>query len=80
MLGTQAYRDKAEIEKWKDVCPIARFTKKMADAKEITIDEAEALRTQAQAEVDAAVDFAKESPFPKPEAALEDVYANSASA
>ncbi len=79
LLGTQSYRDKAEIEKWKDVCPIARFTKKMTDAKEITVDEVEALRAEAQAEVDAAVEFAKKSPFPKPEAALEDVYATSAS-
>ena len=75
MLGTQAYRDKAEIEKWKDVCPVARFTKKLTDGKVLTIDEAEALRAEAQAEVDAAVEFAKKSPFPKPEAALEDVYA-----
>jgi TPP-dependent pyruvate/acetoin dehydrogenase alpha subunit len=80
MLGTQAYRDKAEIEKWKDVCPIARFTKKLTDAALLTIAEAEDLRAQAQADVDAAVEFAKKSPFPKPEAALEDVYANSTSA
>jgi acetoin:2,6-dichlorophenolindophenol oxidoreductase subunit alpha len=74
MLGTQAYRDKAEIEKWKDVCPIARFTKKLTDAGILTIDEAEGLRAEAQAEVDAAVEFAKKSPLPKPEAALDDVY------
>ena len=75
MLGTQAYRDKAEIDKWKDVCPIARFTKKITDAGVLTVDDAEKLRAEAQSEVDAAVEFAKKSPLPKPEAALEDVYA-----
>jgi TPP-dependent pyruvate/acetoin dehydrogenase alpha subunit len=80
MLGTQAYRDKAEIDKWKDVCPIARFTKKLTDDGVLTIDEAEVLRAEAQAEVDAAVEFAKKSPLPKPEAALEDVYSATASA
>ena len=76
MLGAKGYRDKAEIERWKSLCPIVQYKKKLLDSKMMTQDEIDALEKSAQAEVDEAVEFARKSPFPAAEAALEDVYAS----
>lgn len=75
LLGAKAYRAKEEIEKWKSLCPILQYTKKLIDAKVLTQSDIDALEKVAQAEVDEAVEFAKKSQFPRPEDALTDVYA-----
>jgi pyruvate dehydrogenase E1 component alpha subunit len=75
MLGARGYREKEEIEKWKSLCPIARYKKQLQDAKVLTQSGIEALEKSAQAEIDEAVEFAKKSPFPAGQNALNDVYA-----
>jgi TPP-dependent pyruvate/acetoin dehydrogenase alpha subunit len=72
--GLPDLRPKAEIEAWKKKCPVA-FTKKyllengIADEQEL-----EAMNDDIMAQVQAAVDFAVESPLPNPEDALEDIF------
>jgi acetoin:2,6-dichlorophenolindophenol oxidoreductase subunit alpha len=66
----QKYRDAAAEEEWRERDPIARFIESFGD------DEgAAAIQREAAAEIDAAVGFARDSPFPAPEIAPTLVYA-----
>ena len=75
MLGTKGYRDKQEIERWKSLCPIARYKQKLVETGAATQTEVDELEKSAQAAVDQAVAFAQKSPLPKPEDALQGVFA-----
>jgi pyruvate dehydrogenase E1 component alpha subunit len=76
LLGTKGYRDKEEIERWKSLCPIARYSKKLVETGVATLTEINEIEKSAQAAVDQAVAFAQKSPLPKPEDALQDVFAS----
>jgi TPP-dependent pyruvate/acetoin dehydrogenase alpha subunit len=73
------YRDKEELVEWESRDPIPRYEffleKKGHDLKRIREEVDERVR----AVVQTAVDFAEQSPMPKPEEALEDLYAPSGS-
>jgi pyruvate dehydrogenase E1 component alpha subunit len=75
-----AYRPKGEVEEWLQKDPVVRFKNKLVENGTLTEQEAEKLSIEAKEAVAAAVKFAVESPFPKPEEALEDVYAQQESA
>jgi acetoin:2,6-dichlorophenolindophenol oxidoreductase subunit alpha len=67
----QKYRDAAAEEEWLERDPIARFTESCID------DEVAAeIEREAAAEIEAAVAFARESPFPEPEITAGLVYAS----
>jgi len=70
-----AYRPKGEVEEWLRKDPIPRFKAKLIQMNALTDEEDERFRREAAGAVDEAVKFAMESPFPQPEEALEDVYA-----
>ena len=70
-----AYRQKAELEEWRAKDAIPRFRGWLGDRGWLTDAENARLEAEVQAEVDAATEFARQSPWPAPEAALEDVYA-----
>jgi pyruvate dehydrogenase E1 component alpha subunit len=72
---TMTYRDKKEVDECKKRDPIPRFRKKLAEMGVLTEKEAEKIDQEIAQEIEAAVKFAAESPFPDPEEALEDVYA-----
>ena len=63
----------------KDECmkrdPIPRFRKKLIEMKVLTDKEADNIHQEVVAEMDEAVEFALESPFPDPKEVLTDVYA-----
>ncbi len=69
------YRPKDEIEKWMARDPIRIFQEQLINTKELTVKQAEEIDREILAEIDKAVQFAKESPFPEPEEALNNVYA-----
>lgn len=72
----QPYRDQAMVDEWhRTVDPLALFAARLTAWGLADDDELAALRAQVQKEVDDAVRFAKESPYPEPEAAYTDVYA-----
>jgi pyruvate dehydrogenase E1 component alpha subunit len=75
-----AYRPKGEVEEWLQKDPVARFKNKLVENGTLTEQEAEKLSVEAKEAVEDAVKFAMESPFPQPEEALEDVYAQQESA
>lgn len=55
--------------------PDPRFEEKLIANKTFTAKEAEEIKERIAKDVDAAVDFAKESPMPSASAMMEDVYA-----
>ena len=69
------YRSEKELEEWKAKDPIPRFAKKLVESGTATQAELDAITASVAAEIEAAVKFAEDSPFPKPEDLLEDVYA-----
>lgn len=70
-----AYRTKEELEAWRGRDPIPRFRAWLAARGWLDEAGAAALGAEALAEVDAATEFARQSPWPAPEATLEDVRA-----
>jgi TPP-dependent pyruvate/acetoin dehydrogenase alpha subunit len=58
MFDAQLYRDKAEVEAWRQRGPIIRLTTRLKAAGLMTEDDFQRLQRAADAEVQAAVDFA----------------------
>jgi pyruvate dehydrogenase E1 component alpha subunit len=59
MFDAELYRDKAEVERWKQHGPIHTFTERLKAAGMMTEDDFLAIDREAMAEVDAAVRFAE---------------------
>ena len=74
-MDAERYRTKEEVEKWKAKCPIKGFKKYLLENNIATPSEIESIESKVRQEISEADRFAKESPFPEPEEALEDVYA-----
>ena len=70
----QKYRTPAEIESWREKDPIERFARALRRKKYLTDKRARQILAEVQAEVDAALAFAHNSPYPEPEEALTDLY------
>ena len=70
----QAYRG-AELETLDERDPIPRYAARLKDLGALDDDAVAGIAASCQERVDAAIDFAKSSPEPAPEEALEDVFA-----
>jgi pyruvate dehydrogenase E1 component alpha subunit len=71
---TYRYRTKEEIEEWKKKCPIDRFKKLLTEKDKIKDSVFEQVEKEVQKEVEEAIQFAQDSPWPKPEDALADLF------
>jgi pyruvate dehydrogenase E1 component alpha subunit len=71
---TFLYRPKEEIEEWMKKCPIDRFKKLLLEKKVSKETNLKKIDEQIQAEIEEAIEYAKNSPDPNPEDALRDVY------
>lgn len=69
------YRTKDEVEAWREKDAIPRFRAWLEARGYLRPVDDEALVAGVRDEVDAATEFARQSPWPAPEAALDDVYA-----
>lgn len=69
-----SYRTKEEIEQWRKQDSIERFRNRLLQEKVFTKSEIEEVEAAIMRELDEAVKFATESPEPKLEEALKDVY------
>lgn len=58
------YRSRAELETWMERCPVKRSTERLVDAGIATLGEVEAWRAAMQADVDAAIERARNAPWP----------------
>jgi pyruvate dehydrogenase E1 component alpha subunit len=76
MGDPERYREKDEIEKWKEEDPIGIYRKYLLDEKLSTVKELDAIDDQVDVETQEAVEFAESSPEPAPEALFEDIYAD----
>ncbi len=75
-----AYRPKEEVEEWKAKCPIKRFKKYLSEKKILTDEEIAGIEKKVRGQVDEAVQFGRQSPYPEPEEALGDVLVSAGSA
>lgn len=71
----QTYRTKDEVATWMKKCPISLFEERLYATKIMTKDSAEEVRAKIRKQVEEAVKFAKDSPYPEPESAATDVFA-----
>ncbi|MGH3053981.1 MAG: thiamine pyrophosphate-dependent dehydrogenase E1 component subunit alpha, partial [Gaiellaceae bacterium] len=70
----RVYREREEESAWRARDPLARFRSAMSENGCASAAELDAIAREAVCAVDAAVDFARSSPFPNPEAAAEGVF------
>jgi len=77
MADPEFYREKSEVEQWRDRDPINRFKDALLDA-DFSQDEIDATQERVEAEINDAVRFAEDSPIPSVESLTEHVYAPSA--
>ena len=68
------YRSKEEMNQWLERCPIKRFRERLIKEKRITEKTEKTMEADVKASIEAAVQFAKESPLPLPEEALQDLF------
>jgi len=73
-MDAERYRTKEEVASWKKKCPIIKYKKYLIEEDILKLMEIENIEKEVRAEIADAVKFAKDSPFPDPEDALEDVY------
>jgi pyruvate dehydrogenase E1 component alpha subunit len=69
------YRTEAEYQTWRKLCPIERDQLDLSSSGTLDDRRRAAMEAAIRAEIDAAVRFAKESPFPDPSQMEEHVYA-----
>lgn len=69
------YRDEAEYLSWRRKCPLDSYEKFLLKGKHITESKVIELKKEIQLEVDEAISYAKESPFPKVGEKDQHVYA-----
>ncbi|WP_419841401.1 thiamine pyrophosphate-dependent dehydrogenase E1 component subunit alpha [Candidatus Poriferisodalis sp.] len=78
-LGMQ-YRSDEELEQWKQRDPIELFEARLAAMGVLEAGGAKAVHADVEAEIQAAIAFAEESPAPEPDRLLTDVYTAAAGA
>jgi pyruvate dehydrogenase E1 component alpha subunit len=72
----ELYRDKEEVPALRQADPIQRLRRILLEELAVSEEEIRQLEETAIKEVDAAYQFARESEYPRPEAALEDVFSS----
>ncbi len=72
---TYTYRSAEEIEAWKKKCPIERFRRRLLEEETFLPEDFDRIDLEIKQEIEAAIRFAKDSPFPDPEDALKGLYA-----
>ncbi|MBE0478712.1 pyruvate dehydrogenase (acetyl-transferring) E1 component subunit alpha, partial [Candidatus Aerophobetes bacterium] len=68
------YRSEEEIKKWQKKCPIKIFKDYLTGEKIYTKSFLEGIDEQIDTEIQEAVRFAEESPYPEAEDALKDLF------
>ena len=70
------YRDKSEIDKWRERDPIDILTKKLIDRGILTNEDCKKIENNSRLEIEEAVNFARKSEFPGPDDLFEGMWAN----
>jgi len=67
------YRPAEEVAWWKERDPLATFERKLSELSICSQEEIQRVHEQVRAELEAAIEFARQSPAPAPEDALTDL-------
>lgn len=70
------YRSEDEFQYWKECCPIKRLQERLLNDGVLCNQDIQAMVRDLEAEIEAAITFAKDSPFPEEQLAMEHVYAS----
>lgn len=70
------YRDDEEVEQWKQRDPIGIHKERLLSQDIAAQGEIDLMEEEIMTEIDDAVEFARQSPYPEPSALFEDMYAN----
>ncbi len=73
VLGVK-YRTDEELERWKQRDPIDLLEARLPELGVLTTEEIEAVHAEVEAQIEAAIQFADESPLPDGDTLLDDVY------
>jgi pyruvate dehydrogenase E1 component alpha subunit len=68
------YRSKEEMEQWQNRCPIKKLRERLIKEKMMTEEMEKTIEANVKASIEKAVQFAKESPFPLPDEAVQDLF------
>ncbi|MFC6834931.1 thiamine pyrophosphate-dependent dehydrogenase E1 component subunit alpha [Halomarina ordinaria] len=71
----QPYRDDDDVARWRERDPIETFKDRLVDRGELTEEEYEALREEAESTIEEAVDYARNAEDPAPAEAYDDMFA-----
>jgi pyruvate dehydrogenase E1 component alpha subunit len=74
MADPEEYRTKEQVEEWRKRDPINVFRGRLAEEGVLSEEDAEKLDAKAMERVDAAVEFADQSPFPDLDSLYDDIY------
>jgi len=69
-----SYRSREELQKCQEKCPIEKFKQVLTKEGILTEELAEKINRRIDRELEEAIKFAEESPYPSPEDALEDLF------
>jgi pyruvate dehydrogenase E1 component alpha subunit len=69
------YREREEVERWRQVDAIERVKRAVVERGLMSLADIAELERRVQADIDEAVDFAKNSPEPTPDQLMTDIYA-----
>jgi pyruvate dehydrogenase E1 component alpha subunit len=72
---TYGYRTQAEIEEWMGRCPINRFREYLLETLTVPAQKVEQIDAEVKQEIEEAVEYAKEAPYPDPSEVYQHVYA-----
>jgi len=70
------YRSEEEFQEWKRLCPVQTLRERLLKDKILCNQDIEAMVRELEAEIEGAIAFAKESPFPERQLIIEHVYAS----
>lgn len=74
MADPEYYRDKAEIQEWRERDPIGRFKEKLLKEKVLKEEDFQRIQEEVEEEVEEAVQFADQSPAPEEESVFKHIY------
>ena len=78
MIGdSETYRTKEEVAQWRERDPIKQLREHLISAEGVTDAEIEVIQARVRQQIEAAVQFAKTSPYPEPEEAFTDFWVDS---
>ncbi len=70
------YRSEGEFQYWKERCPIKRLEERLLKGGILCNQDIQVMVRDLRAEIEAAVTFAKDSPFPEGQLVMEHIYAS----